>query len=383
MVLDPAVIDLIHVAHHAAGDPALWDDVAQRVAQELRAAAVALVDHDLTLARSEIRHSHGIATEFRSLYRTHFAAANVWLGARHNFSAGQCFTGAELVPNLELVRTGFYRHWLRPQRFHHCLIAVMAERPGGRSFLLSLRLLDRPPFDAQDKRRLDGLLPALRCAHELGGRLAAHRSRGEIMRDVLEALPEAIFVIDREGYPVFANSAAAGLLGKKDGLRLMGGGLAAASPPETREFTQLLQKVAGGSAERGATSHEMLLSRPSGAPPLFLRFVPVAHALVDDAGQSSAVALVFVRPLDHGAGVPRLCGYYRMTPAEARLAALILQGHSLLAAASELHITKNTARTHMKRIYVKTATHRQVDLVRLLASADLPPDEAEAMVTRQ
>jgi DNA-binding CsgD family transcriptional regulator len=62
-----------------------------------------------------------------------------------------------------------------------------------------------------------------------------------------------------------------------------------------------------------------------------------------------------------------------MTPAEARLTTLIVSGHSLLAAATELHITKNTARTHMKRIYVKTETHRQVDLVRLLANSAAPP----------
>jgi len=64
---------------------------------------------------------------------------------------------------------------------------------------------------------------------------------------------------------------------------------------------------------------------------------------------------------------PRLCELFRLTPAEARLAGLIANGRSLMVAATELHITKNTARTHMKRIYAKTETHRQVDLVRLIA----------------
>ncbi len=142
---------------------------------------------------------------------------------------------------------------------------------------------------------------------------------------------------------------------------------------ERRQLAQLLQGAAGCGAERPSVGTEMLLSRPSGAPPLIVRIAPVAHSLIDDAGRASAVALVFARQIDSVDVVHRLCGYYHMTPAEARLASLILKGHSLLAAASELHITKNTARTHMKRIYLKTATHRQVDLVRLLASADLPP----------
>ncbi len=370
---DPACVDIIHVAHHAAGEPVLWDEVAARLSERLPAAAVAFVEHDLTSGQGDIVHSVGISPAFSALYRTHFAAQNAWLSARRHLTEGECFTGAELVPNLELVRTAFYRHWLRPQHLHHCLLTIMRRRAGSISFLLSLRPVERAPFDGADKRRLASLLPELRCAYELGVRFAANRSRAEIMRDVLEALPEAIFVVDRDGYPILANGGGELLLSKRDGLTLAAGALSAGSVQETRQLRQLLHSVAGCGSERPAASQEMLLSRPSGAPPLIVRIAPVAHSLIDDGGRASAVALVFVRQIDSLDVARRLCGYYHMTPAEARLAALILQGHSLLAAASELRISKNTARTHMKRIYLKTATHRQVDLVRLLGSADLPP----------
>lgn len=57
---------------------------------------------------------------------------------------------------------------------------------------------------------------------------------------------------------------------------------------------------------------------------------------------------------------------YGLTPAEERLAQLILQGLRLHEAEAALGIRHSTARTHMKRIYAKTGTHRQVELVRLL-----------------
>ncbi len=373
MVSDQTCLDLVHVAHHAAAEPVLWDEVAARLAEQLRASAVAFIDHDFTSGQGDIVHSVGISPALAALYRAQFAAQNAWLGARHNLAAGQCFTGAELVPNLELARTAFYRNWLRPQHLHHCILAVMSRRAGSASFLLLLRPLERTPFDAGDTRWLASLLPDLRCAYELGIRYAANRSRADIMRDVLESLPEAIFVVDRDGYPIFANGGGELLLNKRDGLTLAAGALSAASGQETRQLRQLLHTVAGCGTEQPTAGKEMLLSRPSGAPPLIVRIAPVAHSLIDDGGRASAVALAFVRQIDSLDVVHRLCGYYHMTPAEGRLAALILQGHSLLEAASELHITKNTARTHMKRIYLKTATHRQVDLVRLLASADLPP----------
>lgn len=57
---------------------------------------------------------------------------------------------------------------------------------------------------------------------------------------------------------------------------------------------------------------------------------------------------------------------YGLTPAEERLALLILQGLRLAEAEAVLGIRHSTARTHMKRIYAKTGTRRQVELVRLL-----------------
>ncbi|HEX2257214.1 MAG TPA: helix-turn-helix transcriptional regulator [Afifellaceae bacterium] len=57
---------------------------------------------------------------------------------------------------------------------------------------------------------------------------------------------------------------------------------------------------------------------------------------------------------------------YGLTAAEERLALLILQGLRLAEAETVLGIRHSTARTHMKRIYAKTGTRRQVELVRLL-----------------
>lgn len=60
---------------------------------------------------------------------------------------------------------------------------------------------------------------------------------------------------------------------------------------------------------------------------------------------------------------------YGLTAAEERLALLILHGLQLGEAEVALGIRHSTARTHMKRIYAKTGTRRQVELVRLLMTA--------------
>jgi DNA-binding CsgD family transcriptional regulator len=57
---------------------------------------------------------------------------------------------------------------------------------------------------------------------------------------------------------------------------------------------------------------------------------------------------------------------YGMTPTEARVASEIVTGRSMEEIAGELEIELSTARSHLKRVFHKTDTHSQTDLVRLL-----------------
>ena len=64
-----------------------------------------------------------------------------------------------------------------------------------------------------------------------------------------------------------------------------------------------------------------------------------------------------------------LAATFGLTPAESRLADHFTQGKSLTESAEALGITQETARVHLKRIFEKTYTHRQGELMRLLLSS--------------
>jgi DNA-binding CsgD family transcriptional regulator len=59
---------------------------------------------------------------------------------------------------------------------------------------------------------------------------------------------------------------------------------------------------------------------------------------------------------------------YGLTPAEARVANLLLEGLEVREAAERLGITLETARFHLKRVLAKTGTRRQTELLRLMLS---------------
>src|SRR5262245_49541326 len=65
-------------------------------------------------------------------------------------------------------------------------------------------------------------------------------------------------------------------------------------------------------------------------------------------------------------------GLFGLSPAESRLAATLLNGLNLEAAACELKVSYETARTTLKRIFQKTGTDRQAELIGLLTKISLP-----------
>lgn len=64
-----------------------------------------------------------------------------------------------------------------------------------------------------------------------------------------------------------------------------------------------------------------------------------------------------------------LCGLFDLSPGEARLAAALVAGKTLAEAAAGAGITVKSARSYLERVFQKTVTHRQSELVALLKSA--------------
>ncbi|MDX3806100.1 MAG: helix-turn-helix transcriptional regulator [Bosea sp. (in: a-proteobacteria)] len=63
--------------------------------------------------------------------------------------------------------------------------------------------------------------------------------------------------------------------------------------------------------------------------------------------------------------VAEACG---LTPTEERMLALIVEGLDTIIAAKRLGIAPTTARTHLQRLFAKTGTARQSELVRFVAT---------------
>ena len=72
-----------------------------------------------------------------------------------------------------------------------------------------------------------------------------------------------------------------------------------------------------------------------------------------------------------------------LTRAEARLASTLASGVSLKAAAERLHVSVNTARTHLAHIYDKTGVSRQAELLLVIMGGQAAPPSPDRAGARQ
>jgi len=180
----------------------------------------------------------------------------------------------------------------------------------------------------------------------------------------LDRLHLGVVLVDGEGRVVAKNRSAGEILEERDGIELRGAVLHVADPSASRRLRAFLASADTGPLRGGA----LAIPRKPPRAPLTLLIAPLGGR----AGQGEAplVKAVFISSRDRGqdTGEEHLRRLYDLTPSEAGLASLLVQGMSLKEAAAELNVTENTARTHLKRIFDKTDTHRQGELVGLLLS---------------
>jgi DNA-binding CsgD family transcriptional regulator len=108
--------------------------------------------------------------------------------------------------------------------------------------------------------------------------------------------------------------------------------------------------------------------RPSGRAALIVVIHPIPWATRLLHGGEGTAILTLIDPGQRLASTPGLWREaFALTPCEAALAVLLMAGHSLESAAAIRDCRPATLRVHLRRIFAKTATSRQSDLVALLA----------------
>ena len=363
MIGESDVVELSELTFAAGTAPAQWPAVLERLGRALKAPMVTLLVQDLHASSGTIVASHGFPPDLQRAYNDYYAERNVWMiRGRHLQVPGRVRIGEESCPEGELVKTEFYNDYIRPLRVHHAIGGTILQDGSLVANVSALRGKRGEVFGRDARRALSALMPHLRSAIETHRRLAGVRLEGDAMLDALDRLPSGIVLLDNRARPVFVNAEARRILEAHDGLSLDRGVLSAARPRDT----QTLRALVASAATPGRGGGSLALGRPSLLRPLGIDVVPLA--LPAQCGLPPRAVAVFIidpeRQFEEDAAL--IARLYALTPAEATVAAQLVAGDSLEEAAERRGITRETARTHMKRILRKTGAGSQAELVRRL-----------------
>lgn len=187
---------------------------------------------------------------------------------------------------------------------------------------------------------------------------------------VLDKLSRGVVIFDQEGRVHYANDAALRAAHGSGAIAIQGGQLNFGEPAAQGRFEAFLQQ--GRERADGGTTQASVVMRigaGAGRPPFRVLLSPLNMA-GDSAARARAakhVLMIYEPHADRHVPKRILRELYGLSDAEAELTLLLFEGESLEAASQRVHISVNTAKTHLHHVFIKCDVHSQGELLQLLS----------------
>jgi len=266
----------------------------------------------------------------------------------------------DVGPPEQFLRTPIYNELCAPLGLRW--VAGVKVAAGDDLWCLAIqRSADEGPFAPGEIRRLSDLSRSLSTAAATAR--AFGFARAEAALDAFEMSGSAVVMFDRSGDVFRFNKAAEGLLGND--LQIVRNRLVSRDQVATTALDRALHALLWR-ADGGSLRPPVVLRREEGHP--ILAYVSRLSGVAVDCFAPCQIIAVLVDLEARVELVERdLMSIFNLTPAEARLASRLSSGRSIEEIAAELNTSYETSRKQLKSVFLKTNTHRQAQLVALLA----------------
>jgi DNA-binding CsgD family transcriptional regulator len=365
------VSQLIGDVYDAALDASSWPKVLEQTCHYVQGAASVLLSQDSAQRNAEYHYAWGDNPEYTRSYRETYVKLNpLLLPMVVNARAGDVVANSDVLPMEEFVESRFYKEWARPQGYLDSVSATLDKSTTGFAAVVVARRESEGIVDETTRRRMQLLAPHFRRAVAIGKVIETHRVDAATLADTLDGLAAGMFLVDAGSRIVHANVKGHALLAEANVLKAPGGRLSAIDLNADKSLSDMFEAAGAGDDAIGAKGIAVPLAARDGG-----RWV--AHVLPLTAGARkragacySAVAALFVRKaaLDLPSPLEIIADLYKLTPAELRVLMAIVEVGGVPEVAPVLGISETTVKTHLSRLFEKTRTKRQADLVKLVAA---------------
>jgi DNA-binding CsgD family transcriptional regulator/PAS domain-containing protein len=269
------------------------------------------------------------------------------------------------------TRNRYFLDFAKPQSIVDVLSVGLARDARALGTIAFGRHETAGPIGERELAVMTLLIPHLQRAATINRMLDMAALEQASFASTLDALATAVVLVGAERQILYANPVAQRMLDGGEPICSSNGMLAGTTNGATRALAVAISHAAGDEGEIGRRGLGIPLRDRDGTS-------GVLHVLPLGAGRmefrADAVAAVFVTDIATPFVAPTemVAGLFGLTPAEARVFALIVARHTVVQAAVALGIERSTVKTHLLRLYDKIGVRRQSELVQVAASLAPP-----------
>lgn len=357
MFSEEAIQDVIDAVYEAAFEPELWPTALDQLARIGRGIGTTLFTSD-TRTISRWTCSESLRPLMQRYIDENWAAQSE---RPRRMVAAQPFgfiTESDVYTPEELHQDKAYIGFFRPHGLGWGAGTFVPIATGDVAVFSVERLHEDGPFGRSDIDTLNLVRPFLARSALLAIRLEFKKAKAAV--DALGRVSLPAIVLRADGSVLAANGEA-----ERDEIFHLGGGgrWLVRDKVASRQVQRAIADLG-----RGGNGASVPLRKSDGRAAAVLHVLPVRGSAEDVFARSSA--LVVATPLEaNGSVAPdMLRSLFDLSPAEARLTKGLSDGLTLEEISISAGVKIETTRTQLKKVFEKTGTKRQAELVRLLTS---------------
>ncbi|MBW7974077.1 helix-turn-helix transcriptional regulator [Bradyrhizobium sp. BR 10289] len=376
-VQESSVVACVGSLYQAAYDPVSWPDAIESLRELFNGSKACLVRTGPERGPGDLIAPNNDPA-FQDRYIAEFAGEpNIVESAIARAPVGTAYSDLDFIGRETLRTSRLWNEWMAPQDMYGGLTCKLITSRQSSWFFDVQRGRNQTAFDAAELELLNMVSPHLARAVEIGRQAGL----AKLVSSSLSHLPFAVLAVDAQLRVLARNEAAEQILSDQDaGLFLRRGVLMTADPRYDARLRQLVAEscAARANALPGLGGDLLIAPGPEVNDPATLAISigpSMGHDIPSIALEPCAVVIVRRISQDMPSGFAEtIARLFDLTPQEARVAANLAGGHPLKETADRIGIRMSTARSHLIRVFYKTGTSQQSQLVAMLKNvqATLP-----------
>lgn len=365
---------LIGDIYDAALDSSLWPRVVEKAGRFVGGSAASLFARDSVHKTGNSYYAFGVDPHYEKLYFEKYIKFDPLNAAYLTLAVGDVMSNSNIVPHAEFIDTRFYKELAQPQGWLDNVIVSLEKSSTSIAGFVVFRHEREGLADDAAHRLMRLIAPHLRRAVLIGKVVDLNKVEGATFAETLDGLGAGMFLVDEAGRIVHANTAGRAILAADDFLRVSGGRLVARDPQTDRTLRDIFIAASNGDSAVGIQGIALPLTARNGERHV-AHMLPLTSGARRKASEThAATAAVFVHKasLETLSPLEVIARAYKLTPTELRVLLAIVEVGGGPEVAAALGIADETVKTHLGRLFEKTGTRRQADLVKLVAGYSSP-----------